>query len=90
MADSPEPVGALRNIGRTVEQRLASIGVVSRDDLAELGPVEAYRRLSRKHPGQKLPVCYYLYSLEAALRDVHWDELTAEEKRVLRKKADAR
>lgn len=90
MEDSLKPVGSLRNIGPTVEQRLTSIGVVSRDDLAAMGPVEAYRRLSRKHPDKRLPVCYYLYSLEAALRDVHWDELTTEEKRKLRDQAGVR
>jgi len=90
MSHSPNHVGELRNIGATVAERLASIGISSRSDLAKMGAVEAYRRMCQEHPGRTLPVCYYLYSLEAALRDVHWNDLTAEEKQSLRSQAGAR
>ena len=60
---------------------------MSREDLLAMGATEAYRRLCSKYPDQTLPVCYYLYSLEAALRDVHWDQLTGEQKKQLRREA---
>ncbi len=64
-----------RNIGPTVERHLNQIGVFSLSDLAEIGPVEAYKRIGELQPGKTFPVCYYLYSLQGALLDVHWNDL---------------
>lgn len=68
-------VDTLQNIGPTVAQRLLEIGVRTRADLETMGSAEAYRRICAKHPGKTMPVCYYLYSLEGALRGCHWDAL---------------
>jgi DNA transformation protein len=40
-----------------------------------MGSVKAYRRICENYPNQTIPVCYYLYSLEGALMDAHWDDL---------------
>jgi DNA transformation protein and related proteins len=40
-------------------------------DLRSVGAVTAYERICGKHPGETIPVCYYLYSLEGALRGQH-------------------
>jgi len=56
---------------------------VSVRQLARIGPANTYRRLCER-AGKRLPYCYYLYSLEGALRGVHWSSLTAEEKQRLR------
>ena len=40
-----------------------------------MGPVKAYKRICQNYPNQTIPVCYYLYSLQGALMDTHWDEL---------------
>ncbi|AWZ00592.1 MAG: TfoX/Sxy family protein [Rhodobiaceae bacterium] len=77
------PVGQLKNIGPTVARRLMEIGVITRQDLEAVGPAAAYRHISANHPGKHLPVCYYLYSLEGALRDQHWNEIPEEVKRTL-------
>lgn len=77
----------LRNIGATVERRLNEIGVFTRDDLAQIGPAVAYRRMKNNYPDTTLPRCYYLYSLEGALRDVHWDRIPLSVKRQLSKDA---
>lgn len=77
----------LPNIGKTVEKRLNEIGVFSRADLNKLGPSKAYQQLSNKQPGKHLPVCYYLYSLEGALKNKHWDAFSESEKKKLRIKA---
>lgn len=82
MAPSP-PVGTLKNIGVTLSARLAEIGVHTRADLEQVGPATAYQHLNAK-AGKKLPVCYNLYSLEAALRDMDWRDLSDEEKLALR------
>ncbi|GJL80021.1 MAG: TfoX [Nitrospinaceae bacterium] len=77
----------LKNIGKNVEKRLNEIGVYSRADLNKIGSAKAYQQLSQKQPGNHLPVCYYLYSLEGALKNKHWDEFSESEKKKLRMKA---
>ena len=81
-----KPVGELKNIGATLSARLAQIGVFTRADLARMGPARAYRRMNEQ-AGKKLPVCYNLYSLEAALRDVDWRRLSEEQKQELQRAA---
>ncbi len=75
----------LRNIGPTIERRLKEIGVMTRRDLERLGPVEAYQRMAALYPGATIPVCYYLYSLEGALTDTHWDAIPEATKARLRR-----
>jgi DNA transformation protein len=77
-------VSELKNIGTTVAARLYQIGITSEADLRKVGAARAYRRLAERQPGKHLAVCYYLYSLEGALQDRHWDSFSAEEKRQLR------
>lgn len=83
MPDKPVPVEQLRNIGPTIARRLREIGIRTRDDLRTVGPAAAYRRISAAYPEQTIPVCYYLYSLEGALRDQHWDALGPQVKKQL-------
>lgn len=76
----------LPNIGPTLGRRLASLGIVTRDQLAAAGPAQVYRKLCEM-TGRRLPVCYNLYSLEAALRGQDWRRLDDDEKRRLRRAA---
>lgn len=73
----------LKNIGVTVERRLHEIGIFTREDLERIGPAVAYRKMKTKYPDVTLPRCYYLYSLEGALRDVHWNNIPDAVKRRL-------
>jgi DNA transformation protein and related proteins len=77
----------LRNIGPTIEQRLNDISVRTKRDLEAVGPAEAYRRIRAKHSDRMMSVCYYLYSLQGALLDVHWDDLPEDMKASLRREA---
>ncbi|MGL4464292.1 MAG: TfoX/Sxy family DNA transformation protein [Planctomycetia bacterium] len=79
----------LRNLGPTIIRRLASVGVHSKQDLQRLGAVEIYRRLRAASGGRTVPVCYYLYSLQGALMDLHWDDLPSDMKARLRVEAVA-
>jgi DNA transformation protein len=83
MTGKPVPVEQLRNIGPTIARRLREIGIRTRDDLRTVGPAAAYRRICAAYPGQTIPVCFYLYSLEGALRDEHWDALGPQVKKQL-------
>ncbi len=70
-----ERVERLTNIGPTIAKRLRQIGIRTRSDLEQAGPVATYLHLCASYPEKRLPVCYYLYSLEGALRDKHWDAI---------------
>jgi DNA transformation protein len=74
----------LRNIGSTVALRLCEAGIKSEAELRRIGAAKAYQLMAAQSPGRRLPVCYYLYSLEGALQDRHWDDFSDEEKAELR------
>jgi len=77
---------ALPNIGVKLAAMLRAAGIRTKNDIRHIGAAAIYRRLqatSEKH----LPVCYYLYSLEGAVRGVHWNVLTDREKHALRRDA---
>lgn len=73
-----------RNIGPAIARRLHEIGVYSLADLQAMGAVNAYKAIQQKYPGKTIPVCYYLYSFEGALLDVHWDAVPEKRKKELR------
>ncbi|WP_299505081.1 TfoX/Sxy family protein [uncultured Roseobacter sp.] len=86
--DNPNlTVRELKNIGATVAQRLYEVGIRTQDDLKRVGAVTAYCEMKRRHPGARTPLCYYLYSLEGALRDQHWDRIGEDVKETLRNDA---
>lgn len=80
-------LGQLRNIGRTIEQRLQAVDVTSEKQLRKVGAVKAFQRICAAFPQASIPVCYYLYSLQGALMNCHWDALPEETKQRLRRRA---
>ena len=84
-----DPLRQLPNIGEKLSKLLRMEGVKCAEDIARLGPPVLYQRLQARFE-RRLPVCYYLYSLEGAMRGIHWDALTPEEKCRLRKAAGLR
>ncbi len=83
-SNTPGGLLGLRNIGPNVAKRLASIGITHIQALAQVGSPTAYRLMAQQASPQRLPVCYYLYSLEGALQGRHWDDFSVEEKLRLR------
>lgn len=75
-----------KNIGATIEKCLHEIGIFTLADLEETTPVEAFKKIRGNHPEKTIPVCYYLYSLEGALLNMHWNDIPPERKEELRKK----
>lgn len=63
---------ALRNIGPKSAAWLRQVGLRTREDLAAVGPLEAFMRVRRA--GFK-PSLNLLYSLEGALCDCHWQDV---------------
>lgn len=76
----------LKNIGKKIAARLEEAGIRSEAELRKAGAVEAHKRIKAKHPDETLPLCYYLYSFEGALKDKHWDAIGDKRKRELKAK----
>lgn len=75
----------LRNLGPVSRKWLVAVGVKTRADLAELGPVAAYKLLKARGYNATVNL---VYAVEGALRDVDWNRLPATV--VARLKAQAR
>jgi DNA transformation protein len=73
----------LANLGPTTIRRLEQVGIHDRTSLSRIGPAAAYQALCAE-AGARLPVCYYLYALEGALRGVDWRSLSVKDKARLR------
>ena len=73
----------LKNIGKKIAGRLNEVGIFSEDELRFVGAVEAHKLIKQKYPDETLPVCYYLYSFDGALRDMHWHQIGEDRKREL-------
>ncbi len=78
---------ALKNLGNTSVNWLRTVGIHSRDELANLGPVATYNRIRER--GIRVSRVL-LYALQGALLDVHWNELDPDLKRQLVEAADGR
>ena len=71
---------ALKNLGNTSVNWLRTVGIHSREELAQIGPVGAYNRIRER--GIKVSKVL-LYALQGALLDLHWNELDPSLKRQL-------
>jgi DNA transformation protein and related proteins len=74
----------MKNIGPKSKEWLASVGIHSLDDVAELGVVETYRRVKAAFP-EKVSL-NLLYGLQAALLDLPWKELPLDIKNELKRR----
>lgn len=75
--DLGESIENLRNLGATSAAWLRDIGVFTRADLEQLGPVLAYHLVKQRQPDTSLNL---LWAMAAGLEDRDWRELSAEEK----------
>ncbi len=74
-------ISRLRNLGPKSESWLNAVGIFTREDLERMGSVVTYK-LVQQH--DFAPSINLLYALEGALRDVHWTDLTLEDRQRLR------
>ena len=77
----------LRNIGPKSAAWLRQVGLRSREDLVAIGAVGAFVKVKRA--GFK-PSLNLLYSLEGALLDCHWQELSEAQRTALVQDYEAR
>lgn len=76
----------LPNIGKTMEKRLAAIGINDIETLKKIGSKEAFIKL-RLHEGDTC-LCS-LYGLEGAIQGIRWHNLSSESKEDLKKFFDS-
>ncbi|MCI8870530.1 MAG: TfoX/Sxy family protein [Lawsonibacter sp.] len=78
-------LSSMRNIGREMTRKLASVGIGSPEKLRELGAKQAYFRLKEVYP----QVCLvHLYVLEGAVCDLPYNGLPEDKKRELKAFSD--
>ena len=80
------PVAELKNIGKKIAERLNEVGIFTENDLRTAGAVKVHQLIKKKYPEESLPLCYYLYSFEAALLDKHWNAIGDKRKQALKAK----
>jgi TfoX-like protein len=75
-----ERMSKIRNVGPKSAAWLRQVGVRTTEDLARVGPVEAFLKVKRA--GFR-PSLNLLYSMAGALADRHWADLPEEKKQEL-------
>lgn len=76
------PARKLKNLGKVSTGWLESIGIVTEDDLARVGVIEAYRQLKSLYPDRVS--LNLLWGMQAALLGIHWRMVSDEMKDELR------
>ncbi|HJS20915.1 MAG TPA: TfoX/Sxy family protein [Anaerolineales bacterium] len=76
----------MKNMGPKSSEWLASVGVHTLDDVANLGVVETYKRVKAAYP-DKVSL-NLLYGLQAALLDLPWNELPPDIKEELKRQVE--
>ena len=76
----------MKSMGPKSSEWLASVGIHTLDDVAQLDVVEAYRRVKAAYPDKV--TLNMLWGLQAALLDLPWSELPPDIKEALKKQVD--
>ncbi len=74
-------LSSLKNIGKEIERKLKTIGINSAEELKEIGSKDAWFRLKLKYP----EICLvHLYTLEGAINDIEYNQLSEEKRNDLK------
>ena len=79
-------LSTIRNIGPAFEESLNAVGIMTAEELREMGADAAYARLLQ---GGTRPHFIGYYVLHMALQGRPWNDCKGEEKKALRKRFDA-
>jgi hypothetical protein len=74
----------LKNIGPVMAQRLMDAGIESRDQLIEMGAVEAYLAMYPNGDNYGDHNAAYIIALEGAIQDCNWQALEESTKQTLK------
>lgn len=76
---------SMMNIGKEMARKLTSVGIESSEELIDIGAKDAFLRLKQKYPN----VCLvHLYTLEGAIHDIEYNELSQDTKKELKEFSD--
>lgn len=76
---------SMMNIGKEMARKLTSVGIDSPEKLIESGSKQAFLKLKQAYPG----VCLvHLYTLEGAIRNVEFNNLSEDKKKELKEFSD--
>lgn len=71
----------MRNIGKEMARKLASVGIASLGQLEEIGAKQAFLTLKQRYPH----ICLvHLYALEGAIQNIGFDSLPEDTKKDLK------
>lgn len=77
-------ISEMRNLGPAVEKDLNAVGIVTAQQVIDLGAEETFLRmlLGRKREGRSAKACNaaYLYAIHGAIHDIGWLDLPEEVK----------
>lgn len=77
---------SMQNIGKEMASKLKSVDINTAEELIELGAKEAFCRLKEKYPN----VCLvHLYTLEGAIQNVEFNNLSEKTKASLKAFSDS-
>lgn len=79
MKHDDKPLSELKGLGPKSIRCLNEIGIHTRADLEQTGPVNAYVKLQQQCTIMK-PSLNLLYGMVGALQDVHWTEIAKHER----------
>lgn len=78
-------LSSLKNIGKEIERKLKSIGINSAEELKKIGSKDTWFRLKLKYS----EICLvHLYTLEGAISDIEYKQLSEETKKDLKQFTD--
>ncbi|HYE95154.1 MAG TPA: TfoX/Sxy family protein [Rubricoccaceae bacterium] len=80
-----DPLAGLKNLGPTSAEMLREVGIETPDALREAGAVLAYKLLQLRF-GPRVNALF-LYALEGALADRHWNSFSPGEKARMKQEA---
>lgn len=80
------PLESSLNLGPTSAKWLAEIGIYTRDELIEIGVVEAYCLVKARQPKASLNLLYALYG---AVHNILWNMIPPETKTALQEEVAA-
>ena len=84
---SEEKVENLLNLGKKSTECLREMGIFTKDDLIEFGPIEAYLKLKTESSKVK-PSMNLLYAMVGAVKGLHWQEIAKNHKEELLEQID--
>ncbi|MDD4149787.1 MAG: TfoX/Sxy family DNA transformation protein [Bacteroidales bacterium] len=73
-------ISGVHNIGKVLELKLEAVGIMSHDDLIEIGTEEAFLRLLANNKNTSRSV---IFSIEGAITGVRWHKLDEKRKEEL-------